>query len=272
MSVHHPHLWNQGPFKPLTLPKRKTGGRDKTGSISVRHIGGGFKRRIRTVDFYRYHPGVHDVVRIEFDPGRSAHIALIRRRQGTAGKTPEEIEEIRQELAKPDEFKMPFEAKMVVKSGWSYILAPDGLRAGDTVQSFRRGIPDGFVEGWKNELAEGEEVSPRAFGLLRTVILKPGNVLPLYLIPPGTQIHNIAFNATGKMKAVRSAGTHAQVVAHHDKDGESIGGTAVLNMGHQYTSKGQLSKANGVVLVKMSSGEVRRLPPGAVATIGFVSK
>jgi len=272
VSIHHSHLWNQGPFHPLTIPLRKKGGRDNTGRISVRSIGGGHKRRLRTVDFWRFYPGIHDVIRIEYDPGRSGHIALIRRRQGTDGLTAEELAEIEAVKAEEDQFRVPREAQLTVKSGWSYILAPDGLRAGDTVQSFRRGIPDGFVEGWKNNPAPGEEISPRALGLLRTKTLKPGNVLPLYLVPPGQAIHNIAFAAGGKMQAARSAGCSASVVAHHDAGGEALGGLNVLNMGSQYDAQGRMGKQMGHVLVKMSSGEVRKLSPGAVATIGTVSK
>ncbi|KAI6154178.1 translation protein SH3-like domain-containing protein [Pisolithus tinctorius] len=59
------------------LYKGKPSGRNSTGRITVRFRGGGHKRRIRVVDFMRNEPGVYDVVRIEYDPGRSAHIALI---------------------------------------------------------------------------------------------------------------------------------------------------------------------------------------------------
>ena len=242
----------------------------------MRHIGGGHKRRLRTIDFWRYYPGVHDVIRIEYDPGRSGHIALIRRRQGAGSvgvdATEADLEAMSSEKKEEGKFKVPKESEMVVKSGWSYILAPDGLRAGDTIRSFRRGIPDEFVEGWKNKLEAGEEISPRALGLLRTVTLKPGNVLPLYLIPPGQTIHNISFSANGKMKAARSAGTSAQIVAHHDHNGEALGGLGVLSMGAQYDAAGRMSKQMGQVLVKMTSGEVRKFSPGAIATIGSVSK
>lgn len=212
------------------------------------------------------------MIRIEFDPGRSAHIALIRRRQGTSDMTAEELEKWAEERAEESKFKVPRQAALSQKAGWSYIIAPDGLRAGDTVQSFRRGIPDGLVDGWTNNPQNGEEVSPRALGLLRTATLKPGNVLPLYLIPPGQIIHNISFTADGKAKAARSAGCSAQVVAHHNKDGEALGGLEVLTMGSQYDEFGNLSKQRGWVLVKMSSGEVRKFSPGAVASVGTVSK
>ncbi|EIW71589.1 hypothetical protein TREMEDRAFT_27405, partial [Tremella mesenterica DSM 1558] len=223
---YHPHLYSGQPLRELTLPQRKKGGRNHTGRIVNRHVGGGHRRRLRTVDFYRLEGGEHDVIRIEYDPGRSSHIALIRQK-------PQRDE---------------------VKAGWSYILAPEGLRAGDIVTSYRSGIPAGFVEGWTGIAGQsGDTSDSRALGLLRTGTLKIGNVLPLYLIPPGTVIHNIALSANGKMLLCRSAGSNAQVVAHHGpKDGKRI-------------------KSNGSVLIKLQSGEVRRVEPGCVATIGTVS-
>jgi ribosomal protein L2 len=180
-----------------------------------------------------------------------------------------------------------------VKGGWSYILAPEGLRAGDVVVSYRSGIPHGIVDGWDNlapstaspgstdpaapqsvsePSATPESSTSRALGLLRTLTLKPGNVLPLYLIPAGTSIHNISMNATGRMQLCRSAGSYAQVVAHHGPGGEALGGAAILNMGGVAGPDGKITPKNGSVLVKLQSGEVRRLDPGCAATIGVVSK
>ncbi|KAF8164412.1 hypothetical protein BJ912DRAFT_1049225 [Pholiota molesta] len=179
-----PHLFAGRPLRSLTVAKRKHGGRNAHGVITVRHQGGGHRQRIRRIDYKRHAPGVHDVVRIEYDPNRSAHIALLYNRDPAAEA----------------------DAK------WSYIIATDGLRAGDTVQSFKQGIPEGFLPGFdtqpkKAELSqqhEGEEgeyeeeQSRRdaaaakaaeasnqslALGLLRSLTLKPGNVLPLHLIP-----------------------------------------------------------------------------------------
>ncbi|KAI0217328.1 mitochondrial 54S ribosomal protein rml2, partial [Massospora cicadina] len=98
------HLWKGKPMRKLTIAKRKTGGRNNTGRITVRHIGGGHRQRIRLVDFNRYEPYPCEVVRLEYDPGRSAHIALIRN----------------------------------FKSGnYSYIVAPQDLTPGMIVESFR---------------------------------------------------------------------------------------------------------------------------------------
>lgn len=224
----NPHLYEGRPVRQLTIAKRKTGGRNAHGVITVRHRGGGHKQRIRTLDFARDAPGIHDVVRIEYDPGRSAHIALVKNRDPNAEATQK----------------------------WSYIIATEGMRAGDEVQSFRKGIPDGFIPGFdvalEKKLGEGEEASSTeasaqslALGILRTMTLKPGNVLPLRLIPPGTVVHNVALSPTGPGILVRAAGSFGQVIAHED--------------GGRYTQ------------VRLQSGEVRKVLQDCCATVGKVS-
>ncbi|CAG8649817.1 4658_t:CDS:1, partial [Paraglomus occultum] len=98
------HLWKGKPVRKLTLPKRSSGGRNHHGRITVRHRGGGHKRRIRIIDFNRWESGAHEVLRIEYDPNRSAHLALLRHKES---------------------------------NNLSYILAPFGLREGHVVHSFR---------------------------------------------------------------------------------------------------------------------------------------
>src|SRR5207237_10416726 len=90
------------PEKRLLEPKKKTGGRNNYGRLTSRHIGGGHKQKYRKVDFKRRKRGVPaEVIGIEYDPNRSARIALIKYADG--------------EL--------------------SYILAPSGLRVGLTVMA-----------------------------------------------------------------------------------------------------------------------------------------
>lgn len=113
-----PYLYPGRPLRLLTRPQRSTGGRNANGRVTVRGRGGGHKRRTRVIDFMRTEGGIQDVVRIEYDPGRSGHIALLKSREPHS------------------------------KQPWSYILAPEGLRAGHTVQSFREGIPDGLIPGF----------------------------------------------------------------------------------------------------------------------------
>src|ERR671934_2612843 len=95
-------LTKSRPAKSLLAPKKKSGGRNNFGRLTSRHIGGGHKQHYRKVDFKRRKRGVTaEVLGIEYDPNRSARIALIRYTDG--------------EL--------------------SYILAPDGLRVGSTVMA-----------------------------------------------------------------------------------------------------------------------------------------
>ena len=90
------------PEKSLLAPLKKFGGRNNTGRITVRHRGGGHKRRYRIIDFKRDKFGIPaKVAAIEYDPNRSARIALLHYVDGEK----------------------------------RYILAPDGLSVGDTVVS-----------------------------------------------------------------------------------------------------------------------------------------
>ena len=142
------------PEKSLLSPKRRTNGRNVYGRITVRHRGGGHKRMLREVDFRREKLGIPaKVVGIEYDPGRSARIALLHYRDGEK----------------------------------RYILAPHGLKVGDTVVS-----------------------GP-------TADILPGNALPLRAIPAGTTIHNVELQPGKGGQLCRSAGTGAQLVA---KEGE----------------------------------------------------
>ncbi len=142
-------LWKGKPVKRLTEGKISTGGRNNHGRITSRFRGGGHKRTFRYIDFKRRKFDVPATVeRLEYDPNRTAFIALVKYADG--------------EL--------------------SYILAPQRLRAGDTV-----------VAG------------PR-------VDIKPGNAMPLAAIPVGTIVHNIEMKPGAGGKIARSAGTYAQLV------------------------------------------------------------
>ena len=93
---------NRKPLKSLTDTKKKTDGRNNQGKITVRHRGGGVKRKYRLIDFKRVKDGVTAVVKsIEYDPNRSSNIALISYMDGVK----------------------------------SYIIAPKGLSVGDVVES-----------------------------------------------------------------------------------------------------------------------------------------
>jgi LSU ribosomal protein L2P len=138
------------PERSLTEPLRKKGGRNNTGKITVRHRGGGHKRRYRIIDFKRdKFDCAAQVVSIEYDPNRSARIALLEYADGEK----------------------------------RYIIAPLGLRVGDTVGS-------------------GEQSS-----------LRVGDAVPIRDIPVGTQIHNIELLPGGGGQLARAAGVSAQLLA-----------------------------------------------------------
>ncbi|MDZ4694448.1 MAG: 50S ribosomal protein L2 [Deltaproteobacteria bacterium] len=125
-------------------------GHNNNGRITSRFRGGGHKRRYRTIDFKRDKVGVPaKVVALEYDPNRSARLALLNYADGEK----------------------------------RYILAPVGLKVGDTVVASRNAD------------------------------IKPGNALPLKAIPLGTTLHNVETKIHGGAQLVRSAGSGAQLMA-----------------------------------------------------------
>src|SRR5210317_139304 len=83
VKVVTPDLHKGKPYAPLLEKKSKTGGRNKNGRITTRHIGGGHKQHYRVVDFKRNKDGIAaKVERIEYDPNRSANIALVLYKDG----------------------------------------------------------------------------------------------------------------------------------------------------------------------------------------------
>ncbi|KAJ2346882.1 mitochondrial 54S ribosomal protein rml2 [Coemansia erecta] len=239
------HLHKGGPIRELTVAKRRTGGRNNTGRITCRHRGGGAKRRIRLVDFRRREPGPQQVIRLEYDPGRSAHIALIKHME--TGKL-------------------------------SYILAPVGLKPGAVVQSYMSDSLPKTPAQKKEEAAAvqaaamqagangnggagedrdagaeaGEESGALEYtseglkqqaGAPRRASLVVGNCMPLKMLPIGSVIHNIGLHPYGRAQLARSAGASVQLL---------------------YTAP------TGLAQLKMMSGEIRRVPVEACATLGRV--
>ncbi len=104
VRVIKPELHKGEPYGPLLAPMNKTGGRNNQGRITTRHHGGGHKQRYRVIDFKRDKDGVPGKIeRIEYDPNRSANIALVLYTDGER----------------------------------RYIIAPKGIKAGDPIQSGR---------------------------------------------------------------------------------------------------------------------------------------
>ena len=139
------------PERSLLEDLRKTGGRNAHGRITVRHRGGGNKRKYRIIDFKRNKDGIPaKVATLEYDPNRTAFIALLHYADGEK----------------------------------RYILAPIGLKVGDTVMS-------------------GPEAD-----------IVVGNCLPIRNIPLGTVIHNIELKVGKGGQMCRTAGTAAQLMAN----------------------------------------------------------
>jgi large subunit ribosomal protein L2 len=168
------------PEKSLLAPYKKSGGRNSQGHMTMRYMGGGHKQRYRVIDFKRNKHGVPGtVVSVEYDPIRTAFISLIQY---------------------PDGEKR-------------YILAPNGIKVGQTVVS-------------------GKGSAPEA-----------GNALPFSEIPLGAIVHNIELQPGKGGAIVRSAGSSAQLLAREDR----------------------------YAVVKLPSGETRRVLLECQATIGTVS-
>jgi large subunit ribosomal protein L2 len=154
IDLDYSELTTSKPEKSLLLKIPKTAGRDARGRISMRHRGGGNKKQYRMIDFKRNKDGIPGkIATIEYDPYRTVFVSLVNYADGEK----------------------------------RYILAPLGIKIGDTIQS-------------------GSDAD-----------IKLGNCLPLKNIPVGTMIHNIEMHA-GKGGALsRSAGTFASLVAKEGK-------------------------------------------------------
>lgn len=78
IKIINPELHKGGPYQPLVEPKRRINGRNNQGRLTVRHRGGGHKKNYRIIDFKRQKDGVSSIVeRLEYDPNRTAYIALV---------------------------------------------------------------------------------------------------------------------------------------------------------------------------------------------------
>ena len=170
---------NNNPEKSLLVPLHSKGGRNNLGRITTRHQGGGHKRKYRIIDFKRNKDDIPaKVATIEYDPNRSANIALVNYADGEK----------------------------------RYILAPKGLKVGDTITS-----------GANSDI-------------------KVGNCLELGQMPEGTVIHNIELKPGKGGQLARSAGVSAQILGREDR----------------------------YAIIRLASGEVRKILLACRATVGVV--
>lgn len=167
------------PEKNLLMPKKRSSGRNNTGRMTVRHRGGGHKRAYRIIDYKRDKFGVEAVVKsIEYDPNRSAHIALLFYRDGEK----------------------------------RYIIAPDRLRVGDVIVSDReapvkvgnaiplKDIPAGtFVHNIELKPKKGGQIA-RGAGAAAQIMAKEGKYVTLKM-PSGEMrlIHGDCFATIGEV-------------------------------------------------------------------------
>ena len=150
VKVVNPDLHKGEPHAPLLEKKAKINGRNNLGRVTVRHRGGAHKRHYRLVDFKRDKDGIAGKIeRFEYDPNRSAHLALVLYKDGER----------------------------------RYILAPKGVEVGSEVMS-------------------GSQAP-----------IKPGNAMPLRLIPVGSVIHNVELKQGRGGQIGRSAGAAIQLIA-----------------------------------------------------------
>ncbi len=147
-------ITKSAPEKSLLRPLKKSGGRNNDGRMTMRYIGGGHKQRYRLIDFHREKDGMAASVHsIEYDPNRTARIALVIYEDGEK----------------------------------RYIIAPNGLKVGQTIRS-------------------GQGVAPEI-----------GNSLTLSEIPLGTLVHNIELRPGQGGVLARSAGSYAQLTSRDGK-------------------------------------------------------
>ena len=150
-------LTKKAPEKSLLEPMKKNAGRNSYGRITVRHHGGGERRKYRVIDFKRDKVDMEaKVIAIEYDPNRTANIALLEYADGER----------------------------------RYIVAPVGLRTGDTVIS------------------------------AVSADIKPGNCMQIASIPVGTFIHNVELYPGRGAQLVRAAGNAAQLMAKENGYGQ----------------------------------------------------
>ena len=144
-------ITKDSPERKLTTALRKTGGRNHHGRITSRRRGGGHKRRYRIIDFKRNKFDMPAAVQtIEYDPNRSPRIALLQYEDGEK----------------------------------RYIIAPEGLKVGDTLVSSESAVS-----------------------------FKTGNAMPLGLMPDGMLVHNIELRQGKGAQMARSAGAYARIMA-----------------------------------------------------------
>ncbi len=203
------------PEKSLTMPKKKTGGRNSHGRITIRHRGGGSKQKYRIIDYKRIRPGEAEVLAIEYDPNRSANIALIKYED----------------------------------SKKAYILHPKGLKVGDVVQSGPeaelnvgnarklKNFPDGtFVHNVELKPGRGG-ILVRSAGANAVLMAKEGDYAQIKM--PSGEVRLVNKNCMGTIGTLGNS-DHYKVKlgsagsTHHRGRRQKVRGTAMNAVAHPH--------------------------------------
>ena len=263
VTVRRDGVWKGKPMRALVKGAKNTGGRNHHGRITCRHRGGGHKRRLRDVDFVRAaatgRAGVAGTVqRIEYDPARSAYLALVRYgdggRRGGRGGGGGGGGGARGQAGRQRAPEAPKE--------YGYILAPQGLGAGDVVVSAPGGAGGGGTGGGKGgggssagasgagagpssaaSAAAGASPADDVGPATTPVPIRPGNRLALADVPVGVPVHAVELRPGEGGQLCRAAGVSAVIT----------------------------NKQARHAVVRLPSGEQRLVPLACRATIGAVS-
>ena len=233
----HTEVTTASPEKSLTLPIKKSGGRNNQGRMTMRYLGGGHKRLYRIIDFKRDKVGVLGIVStIEYDPNRSAYISLIKYKDGEK----------------------------------RYIIAPEGLKVGQEIASGPGVAPEignatklsdlplgTFVHNVELHPGKGGEMA-RSAGSYAQLMARDGKYAVLKL--PSGEVRNILVNCTATVGVVSNtdhnlqklgkAGRNRWVgrrprtrgVAMNPVDHPMGGGEGKATGGHPRSRKGLLAK------------------------------
>ncbi len=225
--VKKDEITKENPEKSLTITKKKSGGRNSYGRVTIRHRGGGSKQKIRIIDFKRARSDEANVLAVEYDPNRSANLALIQYADGTK----------------------------------SYILHPDGLKVGYKVQSGENAplkigntrplkyIPEGTV-------IHGIELNPGQGGILvrcaggEATLTAKEEKFVLVKFPSG-EVRRINANCAATIGKIGNA-DHEKIklgfagATRHRGQRPRVRGTAMNSVDHPHGGGRGKSKGNNI--------------------------
>lgn len=252
--------WKGRAFKALSYGKKcQKAGRNFSGSITIFHRGGGSKKLLRRIDFERKILGKGLIERIEYDPNRTARIALVRWFKPTDFFNRKKS--FAQSLSSTRGFisfntPVPSAPLHETEKVFSYILASDQLKIGDEVLNFY--FKNATLESISNE----ERTNKINLNVSNAQLYqKSGNSLPLWLAPLGSVIHNIELYPGKGGALARAAGTCAQLVQKN---------IITPDQSIRFASNGRKA-CRSQCIIRLPSGKQQLIDSHCHATIGIVS-